>query len=93
MAGQVCPFDSWFRTAEADYYSDVRWKGSRPLAIAAIRRALARDPNNAGLRRNLVGFLVEAGDKDEAVRQMHILLGLVPNFQIPLFVNVNPASN
>lgn len=87
------PLDYRMRLAEAEFYSLTRWKGSRPHAIAAIRRAIATNPYAFDLRRNLAGFLWEAGDKDEALRELTAIKRFVPLADISIMVNVNPDTN
>ncbi|MEO6381978.1 MAG: tetratricopeptide repeat protein [Nitrobacter sp.] len=70
----------------------MRWSGSGEPCIEAIRAELDRDPHNAGLRRNLAGFLLEAEDLPEAQRQLDKVRLLVPRGTIPVFVNMNPAT-
>lgn len=86
------PLQYDFRNAEAEFYSEVRWAGSRPLAIDSLRRAIAADPNNAGLRRNLAGFLIEDGKDVEAGEEIDRVRKLVPRGEIALFVNINPVT-
>lgn len=88
----VFPLDPRIRAAPAQFYSVVRWPGSRDLAIAALREALADDPFNHGARRNLAGYLLEAGDRAGAEREIAMVQAFSPRSRIVLRVNVNPAS-
>jgi len=52
---------------------------SRHPYSSEFRRALELDPNQTGLRRDLVFLWLVLGDEDEAVRQLEILVGQDPN--------------
>jgi hypothetical protein len=86
------PFDFRLRQAPAVYCSQIRWKGSGPACIAALRAELAVNPFSADLRRNLAGFLIEAGDMDSAKRELAAVAALVPRAHIAVSVNQNPAT-
>ena len=55
--------------AVANFYTDIHWKGSAPLAIEAIKEGLKKDPLAADLHRALAGYLYEVGDKEGAQRE------------------------
>lgn len=87
------PFDHRFRIAVAEYYSRIRWKGSRPEAIAAVRAALATDPFALDLHRNLAGLLYEDGDMAGSQREIAFLARYQPHWPVAIIVNANPATN
>lgn len=82
------PLERRFRLGLADYHSEVRWKGSTLAAIVAIEQALAGDPHNAGLRRNLIGLLLEAGNEDAAHAQAQLVKKITPKSQIVVRVGI-----
>lgn len=91
-AAAVFPLERRFRTGAADFYAEFRFKGSGGAAIEAMRQALRQDPHNAGMRRNLAGFLVEAGDLDAAGAEVAAVARLTPRSHIVLRVNTNPLT-
>lgn len=93
LAQQTFPLDYRFRYALAELYSTRRWKGSRPLAIVALKEALAADPYAMDLHRNLAGLLYEAGDMAGVGREVAILKRYMPNRPVAIIVNANPATN
>lgn len=94
IARSLFPFEHQFRSALADYHSEVRWKGSREPAIAALKEALKTDPNNAGMHRNLAGFYIEDGDIKAASAEIMVVRRLVPmaGQELGIRVNVNPDT-
>ncbi len=66
------------RTSEAEYRRAlVDLQDGRILdAIAALERCLLLDPRHDAARQTLVGLLVEAGRRDDAMRQLQLGLGL-----------------
>lgn len=93
VARAVFPIDRRFRQGPAVYLSLHRWKGSRPLAIKTLREALATDQYSFDLRRNLAGFLFEDGDTPGAIDEISAIKRYQPGRDIPVIVNVNPATN
>jgi hypothetical protein len=91
-ARAVFPLDRWFRQGVANFYAERRFAGSGPSAIAAHREALADDPWSAGLRRNLAGFMVEAGDMEGARVEVEAVARITPRSQIVLRVNLNTET-
>lgn len=68
------------RTSEADYrraLADLQ-DGRVGDAIAALERAVQTDPRHDAARQTLVGLLVEAGRRDDAMRHLQLGLGLDP---------------
>lgn len=92
IVAQVFPFDPRLRAAPAQYYSARRWPGSRDYAIGVLQNYLDGDPFAVDMRRNLAGYLLEAGDKAGAARELGIVQTLSPRSQINLRVNVNPET-
>lgn len=92
-AKQAFPFDHRFRLGLAEFYSRVRWKGSRPMAIAAIEDGLRTDPYAMDLHRNLAGLLYEAGDGGGVAREVAILKRFMPHRNVAIIANANPATN
>lgn len=92
-ARRAFPLDFRFRAAEASFYARVRWKGSRPAAIDAIRVALLTDPFAMDMHRNLAGLLYEDGDLNGVSREIAFLKHYMPKRDAPIFVNANPATN
>jgi len=88
----VFPLDFRLRQAPAVFCSETRWKGSGPDCIAALRAELRVNPFSADLRRNLAGFLIEAGDMEGAKRELGVVSALQPGRNIVLSVNVNPGT-
>jgi hypothetical protein len=54
----------------------------------ALNEAIAGDPWNAGLRRNLAGYLLEAGAEDAARAEVETVHRLTPRSRIVLRVNI-----
>ena len=75
------------------FYSRIRWKGSRPAAILAIREAIKDDPYDMALHRNLAGLLYESGDTEGMAQEIEILKRFMPNQDPAIIVNANPATN
>lgn len=90
---QAFPFDHRFRTGVAEYYSRVRWKGSRPGALAALDEAIKADPYGMDLHRNRAGFLYEKGDLAGVDRELLFMQRYMPGRQTTIVVNMNPATN
>lgn len=80
------------RTGEADYYAAHRFAGSGPGAIAAHYTAILGDPWSAQHRRNLAGFLIEAGRMEEAEHQIAVVQRITPRSKIMVRVNLNPET-
>lgn len=76
-----------------EYTSTVRFKGSRPLAMAAIRYALQSDRYAMDLHRNLAGFLLEEKDREGAQREISFIAHYRAGKPIKIVVNVNPETN
>lgn len=92
LAAAVFPLDGRNRLAPAHFYSTVRYAGSREIAIELLRAALVEDPYAIDLRRNLAGFLLEAGDRAGAERELAFVAQFSPRSRIVLWVNVNPET-
>lgn len=65
---------------------------SRDTAIGVLKTHLDADPFAVDMRRNLAGYLIEAGKREEAERQIGIVHALSPRSQINLRVNTNPGT-
>lgn len=70
----------------ANFYVDVHWSGSAPLAIDAIREALRHDPQAADLHRALAGYLYEIGDKVAAEHEGAEVVRISRNPQVNIRV-------
>ena len=92
IAASDFPLDPRLRKALAEFYSVVRWPGSREQAIPVLRAALEDDPFAFDIRRNLAGYLLEDGDRPAAEREIAFIHAFSPRSQIVLHVNVNPAT-
>jgi hypothetical protein len=93
IARTAFPFDYRFREGEAVFYARIRWKGSKPYAIAAMRESLKQDPYSMGMHRNLAGLLYEAGDKDGFATEIEFLKRFMPHVEPAIVVNANPETN
>lgn len=91
-AQALFPLEHRLRLGLAEFYSTVRFKGSSLPAIVALAEALDDDPWNAGLRRNLAGFLIEAGNEEAAQAEIAAVHRISPRSNIALRVNVNPET-
>lgn len=91
-AARLWPLDYQVRFTPAVFCSENRWKGSGEACMAAIRRELALNPYAYDFRRNLAGFLLEAGRKDETMAQAGFIKAHAPHLKIVVPVNVNPAT-
>ena len=75
------------------FYARIRWKGSRPAAIEAMRESLKYDPYGMGMHRNLAGMLYESGDMDGMAAEIEFLKRFMPNVEPAIVINANPATN
>lgn len=86
------PLDYRFRGGPSYFYAQQRFKGSGPAAIAEMRAALVINPNAFDIRRNLAGFLWEAGDIKGAMAQIERIHNAHPAAELGLTVNANPET-
>jgi hypothetical protein len=93
IARMVFPFDYRFREGAAVFYARIRWKGSKPAAIKAMREAIQADPYSMGMHRNLAGMLYEAGDKEGMAVEIEFLKRFMPHVDPAIVVNANPDTN
>lgn len=91
-AARLFPFDFQMRAAPAKFCAEIRWKGSGPDCIAALRRELAFDPMAHDLRRAIAGFLIGAGREDEAKREIATIHAFAPHLPIIVPVNISPET-
>lgn len=91
-AARLFPFDFNMRRGPAAFCSEIRWKGSAPRCMAAIRRELAADPMAHDLRRGLAGFLIGEGRDGDAKREIAVIHAFVPHLALVVPVNINPAT-
>ncbi len=87
------PLNHQFRRAVADFCIVNRWKGSRPIAIAAVREAIPTDPFSPDLHRMLASLLFEDGDMEGARQEIRIFKALQPGRDPKLMININPLTN
>lgn len=81
------------RYAPAEFYSLVRWKGSRPGAIRALIAAIETNPYSPDFHRNLASLLYEEGDIPGAEREIHISHMIAPKHPAVLMLNANQDTN
>lgn len=86
------PLDFRIRTRATAFCFEHRWPGSGAWCREATRRELAVNPFALDLRRNLAGMLIEAGAKDEALKQVAVIRALAPHIPLQVPVNLNPAT-
>lgn len=92
-AARWFPLDHRFRSGVAEFYSIVRWKGSRAAAIDALTLALETNPFSLDLRRNLAALLWENGEQERAEAELLVIKALSPKAKLTIVVNVNPGTN
>lgn len=86
------PLDFRVRQRGAVFCSEYRWPGSGAACRAAIRRELAVNPYALDMRRVYAGLLIEAGIREEAVKQARFVRFYAPHIPLQIPVNVNPAT-
>jgi len=66
------PVSPRFLRAVANFYIDVAWPGSNPIAIEEIRKGIELDPLAGDLHRALAGYLYSQGDQAGAQNEAAI---------------------
>ncbi len=92
LAARLFPFDFMMRAGPAKFCAEIRWKGSGPDCIVALRRELSFDPMAHDLRRALAGLLIEVGREDEAKREVATIHAFAPHLPLVIPVNINPET-
>lgn len=92
LAAALNPYDYHVRAGPAAYCSEARWKGSGAGCMSALLAELAENPFALDLRRNLAGFLIEAGRIDAAKAEIAFISKFVPGQHLVVPVNANPAT-